>query len=276
LPVRVWIVLSLIAMPLSAPASVVEAVNEVRQQGCPANPRPSARLRENSRLNEAARRLSSGEALQNATRKAGYRSVNSASVQITNVPEDRDIARIVARQFCAQVTGGDLRDIGTFRRGPDIWLIVAAPFLPPSSADRQRIARRVLELTNRARAEGRRCGSESFPPAPPLAAAPAALERAAREHSDDMADHDYMDHKGLDGSSPAERITRTGYKWKTVGENLASGVMSPEEVVTGWLGSPHHCENLMNARFTQMAVAYSVNPSSRGGIYWTQLFGTPR
>lgn len=90
-----------------------------------------------------------------------------------------------------------------------------------------------------------------------------------------MARHDYMDHTGRDGSTPAQRVTRSGYRWKTVGENLASGVMTADEVVAGWLGSPHHCENLMNARFTQMAVAYAVNPASRGGIYWTQVFGTP-
>jgi uncharacterized protein YkwD len=32
----------------------------------------------------------------------------------------------------------------------------------------------------------------------------------------------------------------------------------------------------MSARFTQMSVAYAVNAASNGGIYWTQLFGTPR
>jgi uncharacterized protein YkwD len=51
--------------------------------------------------------------------------------------------------------------------------------------------------------------------------------------------------------------------------------MTPEDAVNGWVGSPHHCENLMSARFTQMSVAYAVNASSNGGIYWTQLFGTP-
>ena len=90
-----------------------------------------------------------------------------------------------------------------------------------------------------------------------------------------MASHDYMDHAGRDGSTPADRVTRAGYKWKSIGENLASGVVTPEEAVSGWVGSPHHCENLMSSRFTEMAIAYAVNPSSDGGIYWTQPFGTP-
>jgi uncharacterized protein YkwD len=269
------LVLSLATIPLTAKADVVGAVNEARLRGCHADPGTTPRLRENPRLNEAARRLSRGETLQDASKKAGYRSVTSASLQITNVPDDRDIERIVSRQFCAQLTASDLRDIGTYRRGPDVWLLVAAPFVPPTPMDRQAISRRVLELTNQARSHGRRCGSEGFPAAPPLSLAPPALERAAAEHSQDMANHSYLDHTGRDGTTPGDRVTRAGYKWRAVGENLASGVMTPEDVVRGWVGSPHHCENLMSSRFTQMAVAYAVNPSSSGGIYWTQMFGTP-
>jgi len=269
------LVLSLATIPLTAKADVVGAVNEARLHDCHANPGTPPRLRENPRLNEAARRLSRGETLQDASKKAGYRSVTSASLQITNVPDDRDIERIVARQFCAQITDRNLREIGTYRRGPDVWLLVAAPFVPPTPMDRQAISRRVLELTNQARSHARRCGAEAFPAALPLAPASLALERAALEHSQDMANHGYMDHTGRDGTTPADRVTRAGYKWKSIGENLASGVMTPEDVVSGWVGSPHHCENLMSSRFTEMAVAYAVNPSSSGGIYWTQMFGTP-
>ncbi len=262
-------------IPMAAMADIVGAVNDARLHDCHANPATTPRLRENLRLNEAARRLSFGETLQNAAKKAGYRSVTSASVQISNVPDDREVERIVARQFCAQITGRDLRDIGAYRRGTDVWLMVASPFTPPAPADRQAISRRVLELTNQARSHARRCGSLAFPAAPPLVLAPSALERAAAEHSQDMANHSYMDHTGRDGSTPADRVTRTGYKWKAIGENLASGILTPEDAVSGWVGSPHHCENLMSARFTQMSVTYAVNSASNGGIYWTQLFGTP-
>jgi uncharacterized protein YkwD len=269
------IVLSLAAVPLPALADVASAVNDARLHSCYEASGTRYRLRENPRLDEAARRLSHGETLQNAAKKAGYRAVTSASVQISNVPDDRDVERIVARRFNAQICDRSLRDIGAYRRGSDVWLLVASPFSPPAPAQRQEISLRVLELTNEARSHARRCGWESFPAAPPVVLAP-LLEHAAAEHSQDMAAHDYLDHTGRDGSSPADRVTRTGYKWRTVGENLASGIMTPEEVVNGWVGSPHHCENLMSAHFTQMAVAYSVNPSSDGGIYWTQVFGTPR
>jgi uncharacterized protein YkwD len=85
-----------------------------------------------------------------------------------------------------------------------------------------------------------------------------------------------MEHKGHDGSKPEERITRAGYAWRSVGENIASGVMTPEEAVDVWLRSPPHCTNIMEESFTQMGIAFAVNPKSDEGAYWTQTFGTPR
>jgi uncharacterized protein YkwD len=234
-----------------------------------------SRLHENARLDEAAHRLSRGDNLHNATAGAGYRAVDSTSVHITNVPHDRDVALILERQFCPQVMGADLHDIGAYRRGTDVWLVMAAPFSPPSPQEQDEIGRRVLELTNQARSRARRCGGVAFPAAPPLTHAP-ALEQAALEHSRDMAANDNLAHSGHDGSTPAERVTRMGYRWRIVGENLASGVLTPEEAVNGWIASPHHCENLMSPRFRQMGVAYAVNAAAEGGIFWTQVFAAPR
>jgi uncharacterized protein YkwD len=57
---------------------------------------------------------------------------------------------------------------------------------------------------------------------------------------------------------------------------VAGGQVTAKEVVAGWLSSPHHCANMMNASFTQMAVAYAINPQQEIGIYWAQEFGRPR
>jgi len=261
--------------PLVASADVVSSVNKVRAQGCPGSHGGRAPLRENSRLDAVARKLAGGIDLRRAERLAGYHAVASASVQISGVPDSGDIDRILGRQFCSASTEPAFREIGTFRRGPIVWIALAQPFTPPLTRDAAAIGRRVLERTNEARSHAQRCGQTAFPPAPPLTLN-VALDRAALEHSQDMATHNYMDHTGRDGSSPADRITRAGYKWRMVGENLASGVMTPEEAVAGWLQSPHHCENLMTARFTEMGVAFAVNPATDAGVYWTQTFGTPR
>src|SRR5205814_1609207 len=85
-------------------------------------------------------------------------------------------------------------------------------------------------------------------------------ELRAAQYARDMATYGYMDHTGRDGSSPEERITRSGYRWRETGENLASGIMRPEDAVAGWLRSPEHCANLMDPAFRHMGVAYAVNP----------------
>jgi uncharacterized protein YkwD len=269
------LVLALTLTPLAASADVLSSVNKVRAQGCPGGRGGQASLRENSHLDAVAKQLAGGMDLRRAEQKAGYHAVTSASVQISGVPDNGDIDRILGRQFCSAATEPAFREIGLYRHGPTVWIALAQPFTPPQTRDAAAISRRVLALTNEARSHARRCGGASFPAAPPLALN-AALERAALAHSQDMAAHNYMDHTGRDGSSPADRITRAGYKWRMVGENLAIGVMTPEEAVAGWLQSPHHCENLMTAGFTAMGVAFAVNAASDAGVYWTQTFGTPR
>ncbi len=90
-----------------------------------------------------------------------------------------------------------------------------------------------------------------------------------------MARHGYMDHTGRDGSTPQQRVSRAGYAWLETGENLASGVMDAGDVVQGWLHSPGHCENLMWPAYTEMGVAFAVNPRDEAGVYWALEFGRP-
>ena len=73
-----------------------------------------------------------------------------------------------------------------------------------------------------------------------------------------------------------ERATQAGYRWRTIGENIATGQGAPKQVVAGWLASPQHCSNIMQPAFTEMGAAYFVNRERDTAIYWTQVFGTPR
>jgi uncharacterized protein YkwD len=70
-------------------------------------------------------------------------------------------------------------------------------------------------------------------------------------------------------------VTRAGYRWSLVGENIASGVGSAREAVADWLASPHHCANIMTAGFRQMGVAFAVNRANPQIIDWTEDFGRP-
>ena len=52
--------------------------------------------------------------------------------------------------------------------------------------------------------------------------------------------------------------------------------MAPVEVTEGWLTSPAHCENIMDARFTEIGIAYAASLNTAAGMYWTQVFAAPR
>jgi uncharacterized protein YkwD len=259
----------------AARADVIDAVNAVRHIGCDGRHPGVAPLRENARLDEAAHRLSQGTDLGTALRFAGYHEVSSFSVSISNVPPSGDVERIIAQQFCQQVINPAFREMGTWRSGGHVWIALAEPFAPPAPGDLAQVGRRVLQLTNEARAHPRRCGPTPYGAAPPLAPS-AQLSQVALAYAHDMAAWGYMAHTGRDGSSSAQRITRSGYRWSEVGENLASGVMSADEVVAGWLASPEHCANLMDPLYRQAGLGYAVNPHDQRGVYWAMEFGTPR
>ena len=140
-----------------------------------------------------------------------------------------------------------------------------------SAAD---VRARVVELVNTARSKPRRCGSERFAAAPPLRES-RILEDAATGHARDMLRKKFFDHRGSDGSQPRDRVLRAGYQSRLTGENIALGPESADEVVEGWLESPGHCANIMDARFKDIGVGLASG-RKRGQIYWVQNFGTPR
>jgi len=151
-----------------------------------------------------------------------------------------------------------------------------AAVLAASSPWPAQLASRALELVNDIRARGTRCGNRAFAPAPPLVLS-GTLGGVAFGHATDMAAHNYFEHDDLAGHSPADRVRAVGYKEKLVGENIAYGPKSVEEVVQGWLDSPGHCQNIMDPRFAEMGIAFANGQSlSRHGFYWVQLFAEPR
>ncbi|MEE9398310.1 MAG: CAP domain-containing protein [Methylococcales bacterium] len=94
------------------------------------------------------------------------------------------------------------------------------------------------------------------------------LTSAARSHSQDMAQQGYFSHTGLDGRSPFQRITATGYQYNSAGENIAFGYQSPQAVMNGWINSSGHKANILGSNFCDIGIGYAAN-----GHYWTQSFG---
>ena len=136
------------------------------------------------------------------------------------------------------------------------------------------LASRALELVNQVRSRGTHCGDELFGPAPPLTLS-GTLDTVALGHADDMARKNYFEHVDPEGHSPADRVRATGYQEKLVGENIAYGPKTVDEVVQGWLDSPGHCENIMDPRFAEMGIALAPGRVKRW-LYWVQVFAEPR
>lgn len=138
-------------------------------------------------------------------------------------------------------------------------------YLPLVVSSSPSIAEQVIQATNSLRSQAG---------CPALRLAP-ALALAAQAHSADMAQHNYISHTGLDGSSPEQRAKATGYAGLAGWENVAAGYQTPADVVAGWEASPGHRANMLNCQLTEIGIGMAENDASDYGFYWTQAFGQP-
>jgi uncharacterized protein YkwD len=112
----------------------------------------------------------------------------------------------------------------------------------------------------------------------PLALNP-ALEKAAQEHSDDMANKGYVDHVGSDSSSPTDRINSAGYPaWsstRVAGEVVYAGDKGFSDALTFLLKDDAQRRILLNSHFREIGIGFTNAPNANGvqTTYWTLTFG---
>jgi len=143
--------------------------------------------------------------------------------------------------------------------------IIATPAIAPQqrvSLEQAEFERRVFELTNIERVNHG---------VPPLIW-DYGLADAARDHSDDMARHNYISHTGSDGSDVGERLDRAGISHRGWSENLTGGTTTPEITVAGLMGSPGHRANILNPETTHLGVGLNHTPDSFYRFHVTQKF----
>ena len=104
------------------------------------------------------------------------------------------------------------------------------------------------------------------------------LMAAAQAHSEDMANNNFLDHTGSDGSTPASRAQRSGYPSSFVGENVAAGYATFEGVLTAYMEETPpddgHRRNVLSEAYHEIGFGYAYNDSSDFKQYWTQDFGS--
>jgi len=273
---RLWrlaVLLGGLSAALISQADAVSAVQLLREGGCGGILPAAQPLHRNPLLDRAAEQWAAGLSPAAAAAHGGYQAEATAALHIAG--PDASTVELLRRANCRTVSDRRLRDIGVYHRGMDTWLVLASAYALPASSQAPVLATRALELVNEVRARGTRCGEHSFGPAPPVRLS-VTLADVAYGHAADMARHGYFEHEDLAGRSPAERVKAVGYREKLVGENIAYGPKSADEVVRGWLDSPGHCENIMDPRFAEMGIAYAAGRASRRGLYWVQLLAAPR
>jgi len=275
---RILSCLLLLAVSLDVAASdLYTTINRLRAgEGNCAVAEQLPPLKPQAALERVARDLARGDKLEQSLKAAGYRATRSNALWFSGDGVGAQVAGMLAKQsYCRQLQDAAMTEVGIYLDARQVWIVMAAPFAPLVGVSEQAAGQRVLDLVNQARATPRYCGDTAFNAARPVRWND-SLAEASRLHAEDMARYNYFSHSGRDGSDPAQRVERAGYRYRSTGENIAGGQMKPEDAVAGWIKSPEHCANLMNPAFTEMGVAFAVNPKSEMGVYWTQAFGTPR
>jgi len=90
------------------------------------------------------------------------------------------------------------------------------------------------------------------------------LNAAAQSKAEDMVNKDYWAHDSPDGKTPWTFITASGYPYKTAGENLAYGFKDASGVISGWMNSTEHRDNILNPDYKDVGFGIASSPNFQG------------
>lgn len=104
---------------------------------------------------------------------------------------------------------------------------------------------RIIELTNQERQKN------GLPPLQENT----ALDKAAQAKAANMFSENYWAHFAPSGKTPWDFILGSGYSFSFAGENLAKNFQTDDGVVTAWMNSPSHKENIVNPKYKDIGIA---------------------
>ncbi len=97
------------------------------------------------------------------------------------------------------------------------------------------------------------------------------LDRSAQGWTDTMVAQQIFTH----GADFSARITDAGLTWESAGENIATGFATPRTVVSAWMASTDHCQNILDPVYREVGTGVQPAPIagfSSAGATWTQDF----
>lgn len=98
------------------------------------------------------------------------------------------------------------------------------------------------------------------------------LTAAAATHSQDMSVQNRPWHFGSDGSSPLDRVARTGYPGAMLGENISETFETELETLAAWMEQKDTRDVILDTRARNMGFAWFQEPN--GKVWWTLLMGS--
>ncbi len=102
------------------------------------------------------------------------------------------------------------------------------------------------------------------------------LTMAARLKVDDMVKKGYFSHQGPDGSMAWNWMDKVNYSYSYAGENLAVNFFDARDVVSAWMKSPTHRENILSPHFTEVGIAAARGVwEGKETVFVVQMFGAP-
>jgi len=101
------------------------------------------------------------------------------------------------------------------------------------------------------------------------------LSLAAQQKAADMIAQNYWAHTSPKGTTPWTFFKNADYQYIYAGENLARDFLSSDSVVTAWMNSPTHKDNILSSRYQDIGIAV-IHDTFQGQetTLVVQLFGT--
>jgi hypothetical protein len=101
------------------------------------------------------------------------------------------------------------------------------------------------------------------------------LDQAAANKAADMFSKDYWAHNAPDGTTPWVFIKSAGYNYIYAGENLARGFNSASDVITAWMNSPEHRQNVLSPNYQNVGFAVATgNLTGEDTVLVVEMLGS--
>lgn len=96
-----------------------------------------------------------------------------------------------------------------------------------------------------------------------------SLNKVANMKAQDMAAKNYFSHNSPTYGTSFEMLKSQGIHYMSAGENIAKGQKDAQAVMTAWMNSAGHRQNILSPAFEYMGLGYYKSGSSP---IWVQIF----